>query len=42
MNMYNAAKLQAEHDIRFELKAEGKIYINVSVRQLRQYSLQKR
>ena len=35
MSMYKAAKLQAEHDIRLELKDEGKVYINVSVRQLR-------
>ena len=35
MNMYKAARLQAEHDIRLELKSEGKAYINASVRQLR-------
>lgn len=35
MNMYKAARLQAEHDIRLELKSGGKVYINVSVRQLR-------
>lgn len=35
MNSYKKAKLQAEHDIRLELKSEGKVYINASVRQLR-------
>lgn len=33
------ARIIAEHDIRIELKKEGKVYINLSLRQLKIYNL---
>lgn len=36
---YQQAKIQAEHDIRLELKKEGKIFINISLRQLKLYNI---
>lgn len=37
--MNNEAMKQAIHDIRFALKKENKSYINISVRQLREFHL---
>lgn len=33
------AKMLAEHDIRIALKKEGKVYINVSLKQLKIYNI---
>ena len=33
------ARIAAEHDIRLELKKEGKIFINISLRQLKLYNI---
>lgn len=39
LSKYQEAKIIAEHDIRIELKKEGKRHINLSLRQLKIYNL---
>lgn len=41
MNMYQEARIQADRDIRAALRSEGRLFINISVKQLQLITIQR-
>jgi hypothetical protein len=41
MGKYNDARVQADKDIRATLRSEGKLFINISVKQLKLITIQR-